>query len=132
MIKWAGWLIAFVGTAHTLGALVLEKAARHAGAWFSGELWGEDLAAMSPANSAFWLSLNSFGIPILMVGLLVLWLDRRNITPPAFIAWTLGILTVLDAVVLGPTPGLITLVAVILLLTGIRRAARHGNPASHA
>ena len=44
MIKWAGRLIVLYGAAHTLGALTVEGAARHAGAWFSGELWGDDLA----------------------------------------------------------------------------------------
>jgi hypothetical protein len=40
MIKWAGRLIVLYGAAHTLGALTVEGAARHAGAWFGGELWG--------------------------------------------------------------------------------------------
>ena len=129
MIKWAGRLIVFYGAAHTLGALTVEGAARHAGAWFSGELWGADFANMSPANSALWLSVDSFGVPLILVGLTVLWLDRRGITPPPFIAWTLGIWTVVDAVVLGPTPGewLILLLASGLLLAGARRAAPHAD-----
>jgi hypothetical protein len=61
MITWAGWLIVFFGAAHTLGALTAEGAATHAGAWFSQELWEDDLADMSPAMSAYWLSVNSFG-----------------------------------------------------------------------
>ena len=78
---------------------------------------------MSPANSAYWLSVNSFGPPLILVGLTVLWLDRRGITPPAFIAWTLGVWTVLDAVLAGPGAGqgLILLLAVGLLLAGARR-----------
>ena len=89
--------------------------ALHAGAWFSGELWGDDLADMSPANSALWLSVDSFGVPLIVVGLMVLWLDRRGITPPPFIAWTLGIWTVVDAVILLFTPWPILLLANILL-----------------
>lgn len=83
MIKWAGWLITFYGVAHTLGALTVEKAARYAGTWFSGGLRHEDFKAMSAANSAYWFSLGSFGIPLILVGLMVLWLDRRHITPPS-------------------------------------------------
>lgn len=71
MIGWAGRLILLYGAAHTLGALTVEGAARHAGAWFSGALWWDDLAAMSPANSALWLSLGSFGVPLVLVGLTV-------------------------------------------------------------
>ncbi|KFZ82144.1 hypothetical protein ED92_18205 [Amycolatopsis sp. MJM2582] len=122
MIKWAGWLITLFGAAHTLGALTVMKAAGHAGTWFSGALWHDDLAAMSPANSAFWLSAASFGVPLVLVGLTVLWLERRGITPPLFLAWALGIWTLLIAVVLLFTPWPILLVATALLLAGIRRS----------
>ncbi|WP_433474195.1 DUF6463 family protein [Spirillospora sp. CA-142024] len=124
MVKWAGWLITLFGAAHTLLALTLEKAASHAGTWFSGGLRGDDLTAMSPANSAYWLSLASFGVPLFVVGLTVLWLDRHHITPPPFIAWTLGTWTVVGAVVLVFTPWPILLLANILLLAGARRTAR--------
>lgn len=127
MIKWAGWLIVFFGAAHTLGALTVLGAADHAGTWFSGGLWRDDLANMSPANSALWLSLESFGVPLIVVGLVVLWLDRRGTTPPTFIAWVLGIWTVLDAVILVLTPWPIMLVAVGLLLAGARRAEPRFN-----
>ncbi|MFD9858864.1 DUF6463 family protein [Streptomyces alboflavus] len=127
MIKWAGWIITLYGTAHTVGALTVEKAARHAGTWFSGGLWDEDLADMSPAGSAYWLSLDSFGIPLVLIGLTVLWLDRRGIIPPAFIAWTLGAWTLVDAVILPLTPWPLFLLACALLLIGTRRA-RRDNP----
>ena len=128
MIKWGGWIMVLYGTAHTLGALTVEGAASHAGAWFSGELWHEDLSAMSPANSALWLSLSSFGPPLILLGLTVLWLDRRGITPPTFIAWTLLVLTLLDAVIALFTPWPILLVATVLLLLGARRRARSTSP----
>jgi hypothetical protein len=116
------------GAAHTVLALTVEGAARHAGAWFSGELWGADFANMSPANSAYWLTLASFGPPLIVIGLIVLWLDRRGITPPPFIAWTLGILTVVDAVILLLTPWPILLLANILLLIGARSGGHRDNP----
>lgn len=121
MIKWAGRLMVLYGAAHTLGALTVEGAARHAGAWFSGELWNDDFSDMSPANSALWLSLDSFGPPLIVIGLTVLWLDRRGITPPPFIGWTLGTLTVVDAAILFKTPWPILLLANALLLVGARR-----------
>jgi hypothetical protein len=137
MIKWAGWLIVFFGAAHTLIALAIVGTGSHLAAWFSAALWHDDLANMSPANSAFWLSLYSFGVPLILVGLLVLWLDRRGITPPAFIAWVLGIWISVGAVVLLLTPWPILLFAAGLLLIGIRRAhwsrpATHTPPASTA
>jgi len=122
MIKWGGWLIVLYGAAHSLGALTVLGAARYAGSWFSGALWEDDLAAMSAANSAYWLSLGSFGIPLSVVGLTVLWLHRRGIAPPLFIPSILGVWTVVDALVLAFTPWPICLLANGLLLAGARRA----------
>ncbi|WP_206515617.1 DUF2867 domain-containing protein [Georgenia faecalis] len=130
---WAGRLIVFYGTAHTLGALTALGAARHAGAWFRRELWHEDLSHMSPAMSAYWLSVNSFGPPLVVVGLTVLWLNRRGIAPPAFLAWALGGWLVVEAAIAGPGVGqdLILLSAVALLLAA-RRARRRATLASRA
>lgn len=124
MIKAAGWIMALYATAHTVGALTIEGAAGHADEWFSGALWHEDFSNMTEAGSALWLSLSSFGPPLFVIGLTVLWMDRHGITPPPFIAWILGTLTLVDAVVSLRTPWPILLVANILLLVGIRRARR--------
>ena len=121
MIKCAGWLIVFYGTAHTLGALTLEGAAHHAGDWFSGGLWGEDFSDMSPAGSAYWFSLASFGVPLVVIGLMVLWLNRRDIAPPRFVAVILGLWTMVDATVLLLTPWPILLIASGLLFFGGRQ-----------
>lgn len=133
VIRWAGRLIVFFGTAHTLGALTALGAGRHAGAWFSQELWREDLSDMSPAMSAYWLSVNSFGPPLILVGLTVLWVNRRGITPPPFIAWAMAGWVVVGTVLAGPGVGqdLILLAAAGLLLAASRRAKRRDNPAPH-
>lgn len=131
LIKGAAGLIIFYGLAHTIGALTLEGAASHAGAWFSGQLWTEDFSNMSPAGSALWFSLDSFGFPLVLIGLLIFWLDRRGITPPRFLAYALGAWTVMDAIILLFTPWPIMLVAVGLLIRGIARADhRHKQAAS--
>jgi len=121
----------FYGAAHTLGSLTAEGAARYAPTWFSRKLRAEDLASMSPAMSAYWLSVSSFGPPMILLGLTVLWLDRRGITPPSFLAWVLGAWTVLDTAVAGPGVGqnLILLVASGLLVAGARRAANRDRSA---
>ena len=131
MVRWAGRLVVLYGAAHTLGALTVEGAARHAGAWFGGELRGDDLADMSPANSAWWLSVMSFGPQLVLVGFLVLWLARRGIAPPRFIAWFLGTWTLVDAAIagLGSGQGVILLLAVGLLVAGTRRPAQFGGHA---
>ncbi|MFE0175990.1 DUF6463 family protein [Streptomyces sp. NPDC059002] len=132
MNKWAGWLVVLFGAAHTLLALTVEEAASHAGDWFSGELWGEDFTAMSPANSAYWFSLNSFGPPLVMLGALILWLDRRGVVPPRFIGWALVAWAVMDLVIGGLSPAPMILIAGVLILVGGRRAARSGAPVPSA
>ncbi|MBB3039978.1 DUF6463 family protein [Hoyosella altamirensis] len=127
MIRIAAWLMVLYATAHTVGAFVVEDAARHVPAWFSGELWGEDFSNMSPAGSALWLTLASFAPPLFILGLLLLWLHRRRITPPAFVAWMLGGLTMIDGVINPFTPWPILLLASVLLLIGIRRAKREND-----
>lgn len=125
MIRVAGVLIVLYGAAHILGALTVEGAAVHAGTWFSGRLWTEGLASMSPAMSAYWLTANSFGPMLILIGLIVLWLDRRGITAPPFIAVTLAIWILMGVIVIGPGMGqdVILLVACGLLWAGARRAA---------
>jgi hypothetical protein len=88
---------------------------------------------MSPAMSAYWLSVNSFGPPLILIGLTIVWLDSRGIAPPRFIAWALGTWVVVGIVVAGPGIGqdLILLVASGLLWVGARRAAGRVDSAPH-
>lgn len=125
MVTWAGALTALFGAAHTVGALTAERAATHADIWFSRGLLGESFQDMSPAHSAYWFSLDSFGIPLTLLGILLIWLDRRGIVPPVFLTWALATWWAVDAYVLAPTwNGLIPLGAVVLLVLG-RRQGRH-------
>lgn len=128
---WGGALIAVYGTAHTLGALFVLGAVRHAGTWTSGKLWAEDLTDMSPAMSAYWLSVASFGPPLILVGATVLWLNRRGITPPSFIAWVVLAWLVLDIMLAGPGvgQGIILLAGTALLLLAAQRAKRRDRVA---
>jgi len=134
MVKWAGVLIVLYGAAHTLGALAFEDAASHAGSWLRGGLGGEDLSDMSPAMSAYWLSVNSFGPPLILVGLMVLWLNRRDITPPSFIAWSMVAWFVVGEVAGGPgiDQDLILLAAAAMLLVASPRARHPDHPRPHS
>lgn len=126
MIGWGGRLIVLYGATHTIGAFVAEGAARHIGAWFRGGLRGADLSTMSPEMSAYWLSVNSFGPFLVVIGSTVLWLNRRSIIPPRFIAYSVSGWAAVDAVVTGPGVGqnLILIAGCALLAAGVRRARR--------
>lgn len=131
MIKWAGWIITLAGVGHTLGSLI-ETVPGHVGTWFSGPLWSEgDYVEWSDAAAAFWYSVFSFGPPLLVIGLTVLWLDRRGITPPPFIAWAMATWVIVTFVASGPSPLPVLVVAAGLLLAGARRA-RHRDDATPA
>ncbi|TWD84647.1 hypothetical protein FB561_5841 [Kribbella amoyensis] len=123
MITWAGWLITAFGTLHTLGALTVEKAATHADVWFARGLWDEGFQSMSPAMSAYWFSVDSFGIPLALLGLVVVWMGRRGIVPPTFLVWGLGAWWALDAYILSVYwNAIIPVLAILFLALGIRRA----------
>ncbi|MFR9774250.1 hypothetical protein [Nocardia sp. SC052] len=130
MIKWAGGLIIFLGLGHTFAGVAL-TAPRHAGAWFSRDLWlpAGGFDSMTAANGAFWLTTGSFGIPLAIIGMIILWMDRRGIEPPLFIAWLLGMWATVAAVIFEPAPWLLTWVASGLLVAGTRHNPRRPDPA---
>ncbi|MEU5049264.1 DUF6463 family protein [Streptomyces sp. NPDC021096] len=131
MVKWAGWIITLAGIVHTLGSLV-EAAPDHAGTWFNGGWNLGDYPEMSDATVAWWYSVYSFGPPLLLIGLTVLWLDRRGMTPPLFIAWAMVAWVVVGFVVDGPSPLLVLLAAAGLLVAGARRTRRRENASPQA
>lgn len=128
MIKWAGWIITLCGIGHTVGSLV-ETAPDNARAWFDGSLWsgGGDYTDWSGPVASFWYTLYSFGPPLLLIGVTVLWMERRGITPPPFIAWAVATWVIVTFVASGPSPLPLLLVAAGLLLAGARRAERRSG-----
>ncbi|KFC70610.1 hypothetical protein FF80_00882 [Devosia sp. LC5] len=127
MIKWAGWLILLYGAAHTLGALTIEGAGGHAAEWFSGQLWDDDLSNMSAAGNAFWLSIDSFGPMLVLIGMMVLWMQHNRVVPPMFVPAALLAWNLIDAAALLYTPWPIITIASILLMIGVRRAKGNGT-----
>ncbi len=123
MIKWAGWLITLCGVGHTTGSLV-QTLPHYAGDWFRWKLWDGDLVTMNHTTAGFWYSAFSFGPPLIVIGLTVVWMARRGITPPAFIAWCAVGWTLITAALSGPSPLLLLLVAATLLLVGARRVGQ--------
>lgn len=40
-------------------------------------------------NAAFWSTIGSFALPLIMIGAVVIWLDNRQLPVPAFLGWSL-------------------------------------------
>lgn len=41
------------------------------------------------SNAAFWSTIGSFALPLIMLGAVVIWLDKRKLPVPAFLGWSL-------------------------------------------
>jgi hypothetical protein len=59
---------------------------------------------------------------LVLIGGMVLWMDRSGVVPPTFVPYALLLFNLIDATTLLYTPWPIVTIATILLLIGIRRA----------
>lgn len=115
---------------HTLGSL-FEAAPEYLRAWLGGQLWSDAVyPGMGEAGEAWWYTLYSFGPMLLLVGLLVLTLDKRGLSVPGFIAGALAGWVIVTAVASGPSPLLLLLIAAGLLVVGARRSRSTSSPAA--
>ncbi|MEV5983224.1 DUF6463 family protein [Streptomyces sp. NPDC052114] len=113
----AGRILVALGALHLL--VLGAQNAGHFGAWFSGDLWGlprEEFVEPSGAGGAFWISLGSFAVPLLLLGLLVAHLGRLGVRVPSSVGWGLAVWSAVGAVVIEPTPMLLVLIPAVLLI----------------
>jgi hypothetical protein len=129
MIKSAGWIFVVLGAVHTVLSLAM-VAADHTATWLSGGLWRAEggFTDMTDGMAAYWFSLASFGIPLLVIGLTILWMLRRGIAPPAFAGWILLTWTLVNTGILLLSPWILAVVGAVLYLVGVRRASRVPEP----
>lgn len=121
MITWSARILAVFGAGHLIGATLLSF--HHFQDWLLLRLWAEgDLTELSPADGAFWFGPGGLGLPLLLVGLLIGWMNQRGIVPPAFLAWTLLAWAGVCAVIVEPAPFVLIGIAAVLLLRGARRS----------
>jgi hypothetical protein len=133
MIKWSGRIFVFLGTAHMVLSLAMAAPDR-AAAWFGAELWRPEggFTEMNPTMGAYWFTFGSFGVPLLSLGVAVLWMHRRGVVPPEFLGWILLAWTLVNMVILLPSPWIVGVAASVLYLVGVRRAARDERAAPAA
>ncbi|MFC4124296.1 DUF6463 family protein [Nocardia rhizosphaerae] len=126
MIAWAGGILAVVGAGHLLLGLVFSV--DYFDEWLTFQLWGRWLED-TPEVNGFWGVPGGFGLPLAIVGALVLWMNSNGIVPPAFLAWTVLAWGAVCAIIVEPTPAPLLVVAALLLLRGIRSAASEAEVA---
>ncbi|WP_309114031.1 DUF6463 family protein [Saccharothrix sp.] len=124
MTRVAGILLAALGALH----IVLTTAFNHESwaRWIGAGLW----AAVPPPGAGFtpdqyvlWLTLGSFGVPLILLGLVVADTARRGGSVPAYLGWVVGAWALLLSVVLVAVPGWLVLVPAVLLIRGARHSA---------
>ncbi|WP_222946926.1 DUF6463 family protein [Streptomyces sp. TRM49041] len=121
MGRWAGRILMILGAVHLIVLGV--QNVQYADEWFTGALWGlprDEFIHPRGANGAFWISIGSFAVPMMLLGALVSDLARRSIALPASIGWGLAVWCVVAAAVLEPTPMLLGLIPAALLIRGAR------------
>lgn len=126
MVVLAGRILVFLGTLHLV--LLLARSAGRFDDWFGGAMWflqGEAFFEPSGAASAFWISLGSFALPLLLLGLLVSYLGKTGVPVPRSIGWGLALWGAVCAVVVVPTPMPLVLVPAVML---IRRKTAVAGP----
>lgn len=128
MSLWAGRILTLLGVLH-LVALGAQNTA-HVDDWFSGSLWGlprDEFVEPSGANGAFWITIASFAVPLLLLGALISHLARQGSTVPQFVGWGLAAWCAVGSVILVPTPLPLALIPAALLIREARRVRGQGQ-----
>lgn len=123
MLKVAGWSLVGLAALHLV--LLGSQNLGYLGAWFSGALWGlpwAEFVAPSGASAGFWISVGSFGFPLLLLGALIVSLARRGIRVPAGVGWGLAAWSLVAGIILEPSPMLLALVPAVLVILAARKS----------
>lgn len=130
MLRWAGYTLIGMSLLHFV-VLGLD-AVPLMGGWATGALWTlahwQPVTTQAPEllanNAAFHATAGSFAGPTLVLGFLLLWMDRRSIVPPAFLGWGLGAWALVAALIMEPSGYPLGLIPAVLLIGASRRAAK--------
>lgn len=95
MIRWSGIALIVIGILHMF-VLGIDAVAEIPG-WLRLELWTAEhwqplrtqRLEVLASNAAFWSTVGSFALPLIMIGALVVWLDGKHFPLPSFLGWSL-------------------------------------------
>jgi hypothetical protein len=125
-----GWIALVFGAAHVLIA-PLESRRREVWSEAADEGWWNTFTLAEPStvaeferSHAFWVSLGSWGVPVLALGCYVVWSARQGQRVPGWIgwimlAWSLPFVTALPA-----SPGWLFAISGALIVLGDRPSGR--------
>lgn len=138
MLRVAGWLLVSIGVLHLLmfGADALPAL----DSWSKLDLWtmehtttpvAERSFAFLRSEHAFWTTIASPAIPLMILGALVLWMARRRLEVPAFVGWAVLAWGVACSLIMEPSGFPLFIAVGVLLLIGAHQSRRDaGDPRS--
>ena len=124
---WGGLLALCGGLFHTVAAVSMrqEAWAQIVDEGFFNTVSLEPSADRLAVAEAFWFSLGSFGVPLLLLGSLVTWLTRRGVRVPGWLGWGVAGWASLIGLVGGFDAGTFILLSIgVLLVVGAWTARR--------
>jgi Family of unknown function (DUF6463) len=138
LTKAGGWIALVFGAAHVIIAPLESRRrdvwseAADEGWWNTFTLEEATTLAEFERSHAFWVSLGSWGVPVLVLGCYVVWSARQRQRVPGWIgwimlAWSLPFVTALPA-----SPGWLFAVSGALIVLGDRRGGRAVTGAQRA
>lgn len=127
MVKWSAIALVMLGVIHLL-VLGIDVPTEFPH-WLGLNLWTFDhwqpLRAqpvdLALSGGVFWATVGSFAVPLLILGSLILWLDRRGAPIPVFVGWTLVGWATLTTLLMPPSGFPVGLLVTLCLAVGLHR-----------
>jgi hypothetical protein len=130
----AGWIGVAFGTAHSviapLGTPVRWSEIFSEGWWGTFTLRASTTTADLQRAETFWISIGSFGVPMLALGSLTVWAARNEVRVPGGIGYLLGAWGLVLSTSLPASPGWALPVMGALLVAADARLGRSADPRS--
>lgn len=130
MVRWAAIGFLVLGVVHflVLGADLPAELPR----WLSLNFWTfehwaptrEQNVDLALSGAVFWATLGSLAVPLMVLGGLLLWLDRRGLPIPPFVGWVLVAWFALLTAIIPPSGFPVCLAVSLVLAIGLQRRAR--------
>jgi Family of unknown function (DUF6463) len=129
----AGWITAVFGAIHVVVA-PLEGRPREIwsqaiddGWWNTFTLDKATTIAQLERSETLWVSVGSWGVPILVLGCYIVWSTRRRHRVPGWIGWIMLAWGLVFATALPGSPAWLFIVSGGLIVLGDRRATRYST-----
>ncbi len=129
-LSWASGLMIALGVGHMVGSVIIDWS--RVVDWLADGLWAtvplvpDRTVAEQAVVASFWGGVGSFGVPLVLLGLLVRHLAVRGVPVPAWVGWGTAGWCVLGGIMLVPSPFFVGVVPGLLIVL----AARSERPAA--